>query len=335
MITSDVENFPGFEDGIMGPELMDKLQRQATRFGAEMLYEDVVSVDFGQGSPFTVRTDDTTYQGRTIIIATGASARWLDLPSETRLRGRGVSTCATCDGFFFRNRRVMVIGGGDSALEEALYLSKMASSVALVHRRDAFRGSKIMQQRVFDNPKITVIWDSVVEEVLGDEAVTAVRLHNVKTGEMTDVPVDGLFVAIGHDPNTAFLAGAVQTDAAGYIVPVEFTMTSVPGVFAAGDVVGPKCPHPHPLPCAGEGTGRGGQGPPLPSPTAVGEGEGEGTRADYASTATIGTRDQSKSARPSGPSSSTRSRQSAAAARRPATSMPRQRSGRRASLSRP
>jgi thioredoxin reductase (NADPH) len=237
MITSDVENFPGFEDGIMGPELMDKLQRQATRFGAEMLYEDVVSVDFGQGSPFTVRTDDTTYQGRTIIIATGASARWLNLPSETRLRGRGVSTCATCDGFFFRNRRVMVIGGGDSALEEALYLSKMASSVALVHRRDAFRGSKIMQQRVFDNPKITVIWDSVVEEVLGDEAVTAVRLHNVKTGEMTDVPVDGLFVAIGHDPNTAFLAGAVQTDAAGYIVPVEFTMTSVPGVFAAGDVV--------------------------------------------------------------------------------------------------
>ncbi|MCC6626183.1 MAG: thioredoxin-disulfide reductase [Chloroflexi bacterium] len=237
MLTSDVENFPGFEEGIIGPELMDKLQRQATRFGAELLYEDVTSVDFGQGSPFTVSTDSATYQGGAIIIATGASARWLELPSETRLRGRGVSTCATCDGFFFRNRKVMVIGGGDSALEEALYLSKMASAVTLVHRRDAFRASKIMQQRIFDNPKISVIWDSTVEEVLGDEAVTAVRLRHVTSGALTDVPVDGLFVAIGHDPNTGFLAGAVQTDAAGYIVPVEHTMTSVPGVFAAGDVV--------------------------------------------------------------------------------------------------
>jgi thioredoxin reductase (NADPH) len=237
MLTSDVENFPGFDDGIMGPELMDKLQRQATRFGATLLYDDITSVDVAGGSPFRVSTAEETYHGAAIIIATGASARWLELPSETRLRGRGVSTCATCDGFFFRNRKVVVVGGGDSALEEALYLSKMCSGVTLVHRRDSFRASKIMQQRVFEHPKITVVWDSAVEEVLGDEAVTGVRLRNTKTGELSDLATDGLFVAIGHDPNTGFLDGAVATDAAGYIVPVEHTMTSVPGVFAAGDVV--------------------------------------------------------------------------------------------------
>jgi thioredoxin reductase (NADPH) len=237
MLTSDVENFPGFDDGVMGPELMDKLQRQATRFGAELRYDDVTRVDFTKGSPFSVFVEEVEHRGRAVVIATGASARWLDLPSETRLRGRGVSTCATCDGFFFRNREVVVVGGGDSALEEALYLSKMCSKVTLVHRRDSFRASKIMQQRALENPKIEVIWDSAVDEVLGDEATSGVRLRNLKTGAVTDYPTDGLFVAIGHDPNTAFLAGAVATDDKGYIVPVEHTMTNVPGVFAAGDVV--------------------------------------------------------------------------------------------------
>ena len=237
MLTSDVENFPGFDDGILGPELMDRLQRQATRFGADLRYEDVTRVNFSQGSPHTVYVEDTAYRGRAIIIATGASARWLDLPSETRLRGRGVSTCATCDGFFFRNRAVVVVGGGDSALEEALYLSKMCSKVTIIHRRDAFRASKIMQQRALESPKVQVIWDSVVEDVLGEETVQGVRLRNLKTDEVTDYATDGLFVAIGHDPNTGFLQGAVKMDQAGYIVPVEHTMTSVPGVFAAGDVV--------------------------------------------------------------------------------------------------
>ena len=239
MLTSEVENFPGFDEGIMGPMLMDQMQRQATRFGADLRYEDVTRVEFGDapGAVHTVYVEETPYQGRAIIIATGASARWLDLDSETRLRGRGVSTCATCDGFFFRGKDVVVIGGGDSAFEEALYLAKMCKKVTLIHRRDTFRASKIMQTRAGETPNIEIIRKTVVDEVLGDETVNGLRLRDVETGQTTDMPVDGLFVAIGHDPNTGFLSGSIQMDAEGYIVPVEHTMTSVPGVFAAGDVV--------------------------------------------------------------------------------------------------
>ncbi len=237
MLTSEVENFPGFAEPVMGQALMEEMQKQATRFGADLRYEDVTNVDFTNGTPHTVYVDDVAYRGRAIIIATGASARWLNLPSETRLRGRGISTCATCDGFFFRNREVVVVGGGDSALEEALYLAKMTSKVTIVHRRDAFRASKIMQKRALEHPKIEIVWDTVVDEVLGEENVTGVRLRNIKTDEVRDYPTDGLFVAIGHDPNTGFLQDAVETDAAGYILTPMHTMTSVPGVFAAGDVV--------------------------------------------------------------------------------------------------
>jgi thioredoxin reductase (NADPH) len=216
---------------------MAEMRAQAERFGADLVQSHVTSVDL-QHRPFTVSfADGRPVTTHALIIATGASARWLEIGSDRKLSGRGVSTCATCDGFFFRNREVVVIGGGDSALEEALYLSKMTSKVTLIHRRDAFRASKIMQQRVFDNPKIDVVWDTVVDEVLGDETVSGVRLRNLKTGATTDFRIDGLFVAIGHDPNTGFLNGAVATDDKGYIVPVEHTMTNVPGVFAAGDVV--------------------------------------------------------------------------------------------------
>lgn len=235
MLTSDVENYPGFEEGILGPPMMEKFEAQARRFGTEMIPEDVTAIDFSK-RPFTVTTDSGDYYGRTIIIATGASAKWLGLPSEQRLQGRGVSACATCDGFFFKNKDVAVIGGGDTALEEATFLTRYASHVTIIHRRDALRASKIMQERAFNNPKISFIWDTGITEVLGENAVTGLQLRNVKTGQESVLPVQGIFLAIGHQPNTELFKGVIEMDRVGYIVPVEHTMTNIPGIFAAGDV---------------------------------------------------------------------------------------------------
>ena len=235
MLTSDVENYPGFEEGILGPPMMEKFEAQARRFGTEVIPEDVISIDFNK-RPFKVTTDSGDYQARAIIISTGASAKWLGLPSEQRLQGRGVSACATCDGFFFKKKDVAVIGGGDTAMEEATFLTRYANHVTVIHRRDKFRASKIMQDRAFKNPKISVIWDTEITEVLGENEVTGLRLHNVKTGEESTLPVQGFFLAIGHQPNTDLFKGILDMDKVGYIVPVEHTMTNIPGVFAAGDV---------------------------------------------------------------------------------------------------
>jgi thioredoxin reductase (NADPH) len=236
MLTTDVENYPGFPDGIMGPEMMGLFRKQAERFGARMVSNDVVSVDFSE-RPFAAAVSDTTYRADAVIIATGASARWLGIPGEERLRGHGVSACATCDGFFFRDREIVVVGGGDSAMEEALFLTKFGSKVTIVHRRDEFRASKIMASRALEHPKIEVRWNSVAEEVLGDEAVTGVRLRNVVTGEQSDLAAEGFFVAIGHDPNTSLFRGQLELDDQGYLRTYQGTSTSVPGVFGAGDVV--------------------------------------------------------------------------------------------------
>jgi len=235
MLTSDVENYPGFEEGILGPPMMEKFESQARRFGTEMIPEDVTAIDFSR-RPFRLTTDSGEYLARTIIIATGANAKWLGLPSEQRLQGRGVSACATCDGFFFKGKDVAVIGGGDTAMEEANFLSRYAHHVTVIHRRDTLRASKIMQDRAFKNPKISFIWDTDVSEVLGDDAITGLLLRNLKTGEERVLPVQGLFLAIGHEPNTGLFKGVIDMDQKGYIVPVEYTMTNIPGVFAAGDV---------------------------------------------------------------------------------------------------
>ncbi|HEY0753373.1 MAG TPA: thioredoxin-disulfide reductase [Ktedonobacteraceae bacterium] len=233
--TTEVENYPGFEEGILGPDMMEKFEAQARRFGTEMLTEDVLSVDFSQ-RPFTLSADSGEYQARAVIISTGASAQWLGLPSETRLKGRGVSACATCDGFFFKGKDVAVVGGGDTAMEEANFLTRYASHVTVVHRRNSLRASKIMQDRAMKNPKISFVWESEVTEVLGDEGVKGLRLRNLRTDEENTLPAEGLFLAIGHRPNTALFKGLIDTDPAGYLVPVENTMTNIPGVFAAGDV---------------------------------------------------------------------------------------------------
>lgn len=235
MQTSDVENYPGFEDGILGPDMMEKFEAQARRFGTEMLTENVTALDFSQ-RPFTLTADSGEYKARAVIISTGASAQWLGLASETRLKGRGVSACATCDGFFFKNKEVAVVGGGDTAMEEANFLTHYASHVTIIHRRSNFRASKIMRDRALKNPKISGIWDTEVAEVLGDEEASALRLRNRKTGEESVLPVQGLFLAIGHKPNTDLFKGIIDTDENGYLVPVEHTMTNIPGVFAAGDV---------------------------------------------------------------------------------------------------
>ena len=220
---------------ILGPEMMEKFEQQARRFGTEMMAEDVIAVDFSK-RPFTVTTDSGDYQAESIIIATGATAKWLGLPSEKHLQGRGVTACATCDGFFFKNKDVIVVGGGDTAMEEATFLTRYVNHVTLIHRRDSFRASKIMQDRVQNNPKISVMMNTEVVEVLGDNAVTGVQLRNVQTGEEHKLPVQGVFVAIGHQPNTSLFKGILDMDAAGYIIPKENTMTNIPGVFAAGDV---------------------------------------------------------------------------------------------------
>ena len=236
MLTTDVENFPGFPDGIMGPELMEGFRKQAERFNTRIMSSDVSRVDFSS-RPFRIWVDDDEYQADSVIISTGASARWLGLESETRLRGHGVSACATCDGFFFRDKEIAVVGGGDSAAEEALFLTKFASKVYLIHRRDELRASKIMAKRVLEHDKIDVVWSSVVEEVLGDDLVDGLRLRNRVTDELSTLAVEGLFLAIGHDPNTKIFQGQIDLDPAGYILtPGSNTMTSVPGVFAAGDV---------------------------------------------------------------------------------------------------
>jgi thioredoxin reductase (NADPH) len=236
MLTTDVENYPGFADGILGPELMEQMEKQAARFGAEIVPVHVTEVSLSE-RPFTVKAGDQTWRGRTIIVATGASARWLGVPGEAELRGRGVSACATCDGFFFRDRELLVVGGGDTAMEEATYLTKFASKVTIVHRRGEFRASKVMQARALANPKIEVRWNAVIDEIVGTDAVTGATIRDVDTGEAELVATDGVFVAIGHDPNTSLFRGQLDTDEEGYLIVAEpTTQTNVPGVFAAGDV---------------------------------------------------------------------------------------------------
>lgn len=235
MLTSGVENFPGFSNGIQGPDLMLEMRKQAERFGAELVDEDVESVDFNH-KPLKVRAGNATYTANAIVIATGSSAKWLGLPSEGKMRGRGLSSCATCDGYFFREKRVVVVGGGDTALEEALFLTKYATEVLVIHRRDALRASKIMQQRAMANPKIKFIWNSVVDDILGTNKVEGVKVKNVKTGDVSMIPTDGVFVAIGFQPNTNIYQGQIKLDEKGYIVSPGEAKTSVEGVFVAGDV---------------------------------------------------------------------------------------------------
>jgi thioredoxin reductase (NADPH) len=237
MLTTDVENFPGFPSGIMGPELMSAMRSQAERFGAEFRPGNVTAVDLS-APPFTVTSEDGTIESRTIIVSTGASAKLLGLPSERALMGHGVSTCATCDGFFFRNRPIAVVGGGDSALEEAIFLTRFASQVTLIHRRDAFRASKIMQDKAKANPKITIAWNTEVIDVKDPAAgaLSSLRLRNNKTGTERDLAVDGLFVAIGHTPNTGLFKGQLDMDETGYLVTRDGAKTNIPGVFACGDV---------------------------------------------------------------------------------------------------
>jgi thioredoxin reductase (NADPH) len=244
-ITTDVENYPGFPEGVQGPELMDILRKQARRFNAETAFKSVESVNFSK-RPFKVIADGEEYFADALIIATGASAKWMNIPSEEEYKGYGVSACATCDGFFFRNQHVAVVGGGDTALEEASYLTNHASKVTIIHRRNELRASKAMQERVKKNPKIDFIWDSVVEEVIGiknatPKKMTGLKLKNVKTGALTEFKCDGLFLGIGHEPNTTLFKGVLDMDSIGYLKTKPYgTATNIPGVFAAGDVADSK-----------------------------------------------------------------------------------------------
>jgi thioredoxin reductase (NADPH) len=238
MLTTTVENYPGFVEGIQGPELMETMKKQAEHFGTEMIADDVTAVDFSR-RPFVIRAGSASYEAHTVVVATGASAKLLGLDAETKLMGRGVSTCATCDGFFFRDQDIMVVGGGDSAMEEALYLARLGRKVDVVHRRDTLRASKIMQERAFKNPKIGFVWNTAVDDItdVAKGKVTGVRLKNLKTGALEERAVDGLFIAIGHQPNTQLFRGQLDLLPNGYVKVVPgTTQTSVPGVFAAGDV---------------------------------------------------------------------------------------------------
>jgi thioredoxin reductase (NADPH) len=234
MLTQEVENFPGFENGILGPKLMKEMRKQAERFGAEMILETATSADF-KSKPFKVTVGNKVYESKSVIIATGASPKWLGLESETRLRGRGVSVCATCDAPFFRNRKVVVVGGSDTAMEEAFVLSKVASEVKVIHRRDKLRASKYLQEKAFANPKITFVWNNTVQEILGTDRVEGVRLRRVDSGEESVLECDAVFLAIGYKPNTDIFKDQIELDQTGYIVAREDTRTNIEGVFVAGD----------------------------------------------------------------------------------------------------
>jgi thioredoxin reductase (NADPH) len=241
MITTEVENFPGFPEGILGPELMKRVREQAMKFGAELKNGDAAGVELGT-SPITIDIGSEKIETKTLIVATGSQSKWLGLEAETALRGKGVSACATCDGFFFKDKAVAVVGGGDAAIEEATFLTQFAGKVTVIHRRDELRASQAMQKKAFDDDKIAFAWDSVVEDILDMNAgkVTAVVLKNVKSGETRELPLDGVFIAIGHDPATAIFTGKLDLDEKGYIVTRHNTRTSAPGVFAAGDVQDPR-----------------------------------------------------------------------------------------------
>lgn len=236
-ITTEVENYPGFPEGIQGPELMDTLRKQAERFGSTHHYEYVDKVDLSE-RPFKVHVGDQVHKAHAVILATGATAKWLGLEDEAKFQGRGLSSCATCDGFFFKNKEIFVVGGGDTAMEEANFLTRFASKVKLVHRRDSFRASKIMQDRVLANPKVEVLYNKEITRYLttNGQSISGARLRDTVTGEEMDMPIDGIFLAIGHTPNTAFLEGQITTDSGGYIVLTGHTGTNIEGVFAAGDV---------------------------------------------------------------------------------------------------
>lgn len=234
MLTTDVENYPGFVEGIKGPDLMEIFRKQAERFGAEIINENVTSVDFKK-NPLQVSTAENNYNASTIIIATGAASKWLGLSSEQKLIGRGVSSCATCDGFFFKNKNIVVVGGGDSAMEEALFLTKFANKVTVIHRRDKLRASKIMQERAFKNNKIEFVWDSEIVNVIGENSVTGIKIKNIKTNQVSEMEIQGLFIAIGHKPNTDFLKGQIDLNEKGYVIH-NGTRTNIDGVFVAGDV---------------------------------------------------------------------------------------------------
>lgn len=235
MLTSEVENYPGFDDPIMGPELMERWRKQAARYGAKLMDEDVTAVDFAQ-RPFRVTAAGQAYEARSVIVATGATAKWLGLPNEQRLIGKGVHTCAQCDGFAYTGKHVVVVGGGDTAMEETTTLAKIAAKVTVVHRRNELRASKIMAQRVLENPKVEFIWNTVIEDVVGDARVTTVRLKSLETGAVSELTTDALFVAIGYTPATAFLKGQLALNEKGYVIVHDHTRTNIDGVFAAGDV---------------------------------------------------------------------------------------------------